>query len=61
MKLYRIAHSKTKMIIDDADSIREALRIKENLENSAKDDGMYFENMYVIFDSDWNIVVGQHC
>lgn len=58
MKLYRIAHSRTKKIIDDADSIREALRIKENLENSAKTDGTYFENIYVIFDSDWNIVEG---
>lgn len=56
MKLYRIAHSRTKNIIDDADSIREALRIKESLENSAKTDGAYFKNIYVIFDSNWNIV-----
>lgn len=56
MKLYRIAHSRTKKIIDDSDSIGEAMRIKEDLEKSAKDDGTYFENMYVIFDSDWNIV-----
>ncbi len=55
MKLYRIAHSRTKKILDDADSIRDALRIKENLENNAKDDGTYFENMYVVFDSNWNI------
>lgn len=58
MKPYHIAHSRTKKIIDDADSIREALRIKENLENSAKADGTYFESIYVIFDSDWNIVEG---
>lgn len=56
MKLYRIAHSRTKKIIDDEDSIREALRIKESLENSVKDDGTYFENMYMVFDSNWNIV-----
>ncbi len=56
MKLYRIAHSRTKKIIDDTDSIQEAIRIKNHLENNAKDDGTYFENMYVIFDSNCNIV-----